>query len=129
MLHMRNSNALLLIIYYHEIQDGLLEKLLFMLGIGGLEKMETKYIGKQVAIDALHEAYEARNPTQNAIMDKATMVIFRLPPADVRPVVTCAECDWHVDCGYHFCNKWCQPCPDNADFYCAYGERPTAGLT
>ena len=91
--------------------------------------METKYIGKQVAIDALHEAYEARNPTQNAIMDKATMVIFRLPPADVRPVVTCAECDWHVDCGYHFCNKWCQPCPDNADFYCAYGERPTAGLT
>lgn len=49
-----------------------------------------------------------------------------LPSADVRPVVTCAECDWHVDCGYHFCNKWCQPCPDNADFYCAYGERPTA---
>lgn len=44
-----------------------------------------EYIEKQVAIDALHEAYEARNPTQNAIMDKATMVIFRLPPADVRP--------------------------------------------
>ena len=20
-----------------------------------------------------------------------------IPPADVRPVVTCAECDWHVD--------------------------------
>lgn len=49
-----------------------------------------------------------------------------IPPADVWPVVTCAECDWHVDCGYHFCNKWCQPCPDNADFYCAYGERSTA---
>lgn len=48
--------------------------------------METEYIEKQAAIDALHEAYEARNPTQNAIMDKATMVIFRLPPADVRPV-------------------------------------------
>lgn len=45
-----------------------------------------EYIEKQVAIDALHEAYEARNPTQNAIMDKATMVIFRLPPSDVRPV-------------------------------------------
>lgn len=44
-----------------------------------------EYIEKQVAIDALHEAYEARNPTQNAIMDKATMVIFRLPPVDVRP--------------------------------------------
>jgi len=50
-----------------------------------------------------------------------------IPAADVRPVVTCAECDWHVDCGYHFCNRWCLPCPDNADFYCAYGERPTAG--
>lgn len=44
------------------------------------------------------------------------------PAADVRPVVTCEECTWHVDCGYHYCNKWCQPCPDNAEFFCAYGK-------
>ena len=49
------------------------------------------------------------------------------PAADVRPVVQCDECVWHVDCGYHYCNKWCAPCPDNSDFFCAYGERPSCG--
>lgn len=79
-----------------------------------------EYIEKQVAIDALHEAYEARNPTQNAIMDKATMVIFRLPPADVRPVksgrwvygivradipipLECSACEWQVTRRTNFC--------------------------
>lgn len=62
-----------------------------------------EYIEKQVAIDALHEAYEARNPTQNAIMDKATMVIFRLPPADVRPVV---RGRWEISC-----DGWYPYCP------------------
>lgn len=52
------------------------------------------------------------------------------PAADVRPVTTCDACVWHVDNGYHYCNKWCAPCPDNAEFFCAYGERhPTAALT
>lgn len=50
-----------------------------------------------------------------------------IPAADVRPVVTCEECAWHVDDGDHYCNKWCQPCPDNAEFFCAYGERPNCG--
>ena len=44
------------------------------------------------------------------------------PAADVRPVVTCKRCVYHVDCGYHYCNKWCVNCPDDADFFCSYGE-------
>lgn len=50
-----------------------------------------------------------------------------IPAADVRPVVTCEECTYHVDDGDHYCKKWRQHCPDNAEFFCAYGERPTAG--
>ena len=50
-----------------------------------------------------------------------------IPAADVRPVTTCDACVWHVDNGYHYCNKWCAPCPDNAEFFCAYGERPNCG--
>lgn len=48
--------------------------------------------------------------------------VLRLPTADVRPVITCERCVYHVDCGYHYCNKWRVNCPDNADFFCAYGE-------
>ena len=77
-----------------------------------------QYIEKQAAIDELCYVDEYNS--------RSIATIRAMKPVDVRPVVTCAECDWHVDCGYHFCNKWCQPCPDNADFYCAYGERSTA---
>ena len=47
----------------------------------------TDYIDRQAAMDAIHNHYEARNPIQNALMDEVSMLIFRLPPADVRPVV------------------------------------------
>lgn len=50
-----------------------------------------------------------------------------LPPADVRPVVTCEECKFHVDVGYHYCNAWCAPCPNDCSFFCAYGERFSCG--
>ena len=47
--------------------------------------------------------------------------------ADVRPVVTCEECVWHVDDGCHNCTKLGMLCPDDADFYCKYGNRPNCG--
>lgn len=50
-----------------------------------------------------------------------------IPAADVQPVVTCDVCVWHVDDGNHYCKKWRKLCPDNADFFCAYGERPNCG--
>ena len=82
-------------------------------------KFTNEYIEKQTAIDVLHEAYEARNPTQNAIMDKATMVIFRLPPADVRPVVRCKDCKhWEYD--VIFRDGWCRgKRQGNPEWYCA----------
>ncbi|MBQ6359355.1 MAG: hypothetical protein IJI97_10495 [Clostridia bacterium] len=45
------------------------------------------YISRQAAMDAIHGHYEVRNPDQNAEMDKISMLIFRVPSADVRPVV------------------------------------------
>lgn len=87
-----------------------------------------EYIEKQAAIDVVR-AYLSDCCVEDGDYHASGIEyeLNDLPSADVRPVVTCAECDWHVDCGYHFCNKWCQPCPDNADFYCAYGERPNCG--
>ena len=65
------------------------------------------------------------NNALHAIMSVARLEAF--PAADVREVVTCEECVWHIDDGTHYCNKWCEPCPDNAEFFCAYGERDNRG--
>ncbi len=51
-----------------------------------------------------------------------------IPAADVRPVVTCEKCKWHVDFGYHFCYKRGQRCPNDSDFFCAYGELLHGGV-
>ena len=89
-----------------------------------------EYIDRQATISKIREEGVYGSGYSNEEReDNVVDMIASIPAADVRPVVTCAECDWHVDCGYHFCNKWCLPCPDNADFYCAYGERPTAAQT
>lgn len=50
-------------------------------------------------------------------------VIQGVPSANVVEVVRCHECVHHVGCGYYFCNMWCANCPDDSDFFCAYGER------
>lgn len=67
-----------------------------------------------------NSAYIDQSPYQ--IMMLAQNVVHLIPAANVRQVVTCERCAYHVDCGYHYCNKWCVPCPDDADFFCAYGE-------
>ena len=63
----------------------------------------------------------------NDLLDRIAQRIYQKGKEEAfkdgaRFVVTCEECKWHVDCGYHYCNKWCAVCPDNAEFYCAYGE-------
>lgn len=50
-------------------------------------------------------------------------IITEQPTVDAVEVVRCHECVHHVDCGYYFCNMWCANCPDDSDFFCAYGER------
>ena len=92
----------------------------------------TEYIDRQEAIDMLmRNAGEYWNQGvstsfSHALQECANM-LENIPAADVRPVVTCDACVWHVDDGFHYCNKWCAPCPDNAEFFCAYGERPNCG--
>ena len=49
--------------------------------------------------------------------------IWKLPAADVAPVVRCKDCKYHYDCGVHFCNRIRMDCPDDSDFFCSYGER------
>ncbi len=53
--------------------------------------------------------------------------IRKLPAADVAPVVRCMDCKHHYDCGVHFCNRLRMDCPDDSDFYCAYGKRKDGG--
>ena len=93
--------------------------------------MTKECIEREVAISEIDEWYDMY-PESDVARETLSLVkraIKKLPAADVRDVVTCEECDWHVDVGYHYCNKWCQPCPDNAEFFCAYGERPIGALT
>lgn len=94
---------------------------------------EKEYIERDIAIkelnDHLHRIIDDA-PTSQGSKDIYEMEyrhvedVLRnsVPSSDVRPVVTCERCVYHIDCGYHYCNKWCEICPDNADFFCAYGE-------
>lgn len=51
--------------------------------------------------------------------------IMEIPAADVRPVVTCDQCNWCVDLGDHpYCEMLAMLCPNGGDWFCAYGEQP-----
>lgn len=49
--------------------------------------------------------------------------IDNAPTVDAIPVVRCRECKHHHDCGTHFCDALGMDCPDDSEFFCAYGER------
>lgn len=89
--------------------------------------MASDYISREEALDFLIPSNDLNISAQDkrVIADRFSEFIKSIPAADVRPVVTCEECDWHVDIGFHYCNKLCISCPDNAEFFCAYGERRT----
>ena len=89
------------------------------------------YISRNAAIELGYwhgEKPTVDNPFPDGVDAVDIVDIENLPAADVREVVTCEECVWHADYGYHYCNKWCVPCHDNAEFFCAYGERPNCGV-
>lgn len=54
---------------------------------------------------------------------KALRCIEQTPTVDAVPVVRCRECKYHHDCGTHFCDALRMDCPDDSEFFCAYGER------
>lgn len=88
--------------------------------------METEYIEKQVAIKELCETYEHEYPTASGAFDEyATRIVpnvlRNLPPADVRPVVTCRDCFHRREA-----DGWCAAIRqyiDNLDYFCADGVR------
>lgn len=82
-----------------------------------------EYIEREAFNSALREAVRKYPNSFYNGLETARQIAQDFPAADVRPVVTCERCVYHVDCGYHYCNKWCVNCPDDADFFCAYGER------
>ena len=59
--------------------------------------------------------------------EKAAKMLEKLPAADVVEVVRCEDCKYHYDCGVHFCDRFGMDCPDDSDFFCAYGERKNGG--
>lgn len=81
--------------------------------------MAKEYIEREAALRELR----LRRYFETADVITACDAVCYVPVSDVREVVTCEACVWHVDDGTHYCNKWCEPCPDNAEFFCAYGER------
>ena len=46
----------------------------------------------------------------------------KIPAADVREVVHCDGCIYHIDNGNHYCRRLHIDCP-LSDFYCAFGKR------
>lgn len=76
--------------------------------------------------EAIRICERLRDKTDNDDMafalNWALQSINNISAVDVPEIVTCEQCVYHVDNGYHYCNKWCEPCPDNADFFCAYAE-------
>lgn len=45
---------------------------------------------------------------------------------DWKPVVCCSQCKHHRDLDVHFCMRHGIECPDDAEFFCKYGEKGEA---
>ncbi len=93
-------------------------------GRGGEEQM-TECVERRAVLDIVTEWCPDDDGSVGKTGDLRDMLdeLEAIPAADVVEVVRCPECVHHVDCGYHFCNMWCANCPDDSDFFCAYGER------
>lgn len=49
-------------------------------------------------------------------------IIEKLSNGNINSIVTCLQCIHHRDDGSHYCTKLGRPCPNNADFFCKYGD-------
>ena len=71
--------------------------------------------------EAIRICERLRDKTDNEDMafalNWAIQSIKGIPVEDVPEIVTCEQCVYHVDNGYHYCNKWCDTWADNADFF------------
>ena len=93
------------------------------------------YIRRDEVIDRLNRlcdrvcqySSEQRNVMCGAcpLGDAFTVIEENIPAADVRPVVTCDQCNWCIDLGGNpYCEMLARLCPNGGDWFCAYGEQP-----
>lgn len=57
-------------------------------------------------------------------MDAARKIVAEQPIIDAEPVVRCRYCKHHNEGeNYIYCRMLKTKCPNDADFFCAYGEK------
>lgn len=59
--------------------------------------------------------------------DKESFSVIFTQRVEVKDLVRCQECKHHMDMQYHYCMKWGRECPDDSEFFCAWGERADGG--
>lgn len=82
--------------------------------------MMPEYINREAARNELYEA--------DAITMRGVEILNNFPAADVVEVVRCYECIHHdEDRPFHYCRRWGRDCPNDCEFYCAFGKRKDGG--
>ena len=74
--------------------------------------------------DGLNNPDEAKRVGHDAIEIMAE--VHYMDAADVVEVVRCPQCKHHHDLDVHFCMRHGIEGPDDAEFFCKYGEREEA---
>lgn len=92
--------------------------------------METDYISRAAAIDAISEECKVCGPSgncpfiMNCLIKQKRKVLRAVPPADVRPVVHCVDCIYDDNCFAQSIFEEMSRIPfDKNMFFCADGKR------
>lgn len=83
-----------------------------------------EYIEREAAFNAVFGQFCASSDETEAALNAAIEEIRAIPAADVRPVVTCADCEHNNRCLTQEFAEDCGKIPlDRNTFFCADGER------
>lgn len=82
-----------------------------------------RLIDADLLSEAIHDNVPAPYEDASWAKDNCLVELEGAPTVDAVPVVRCRECKHHHDCGTHFCDALGMDCPDDSEFFCAYGER------
>ncbi len=63
----------------------------------------------------------------NRMEDEGLYAVRYIKGVKIESLVRCQECKHHRDLQYHYCTKWGKVCPDDSEFFCAWGERKEGG--
>ena len=83
------------------------------------EEMLNELADRKTRLVTLGPVQRIDDNTQNAVRITRRVKIESL--------VRCQECKHHRDLQYHYCTKWGRNCPDDSEFFCAWGERAERG--